>query len=169
MEIEYIEKKIKNELINKDFKLWNKESIDLLLSVFENEKYNKFFNINLLLLDDYIKWYSKNKDEIIDNYSLENLQGNHTLIKNNINCNYTGKIDEDLDLFSYFSGVFYEYIFVICIVLYVIISFIISLLKVKDEKKKEEKNYIYEVKIPFPNELLNNPLVKLLGENIFYK
>jgi len=92
MEEEYIEKKIKDQLINKEFKLWDKESIDFLLSIFEYEKYNMFYNINLMLLDDYIKWYTKNINETSNNYSLENLKYIFCLINtniyNNVHYNY---------------------------------------------------------------------------------
>jgi hypothetical protein len=86
MEIEYIEKKIRDNLINKDFEEWNRESIDFLLSIYSNQ-YQSFYKINLLLLEDYIRWYSKNKDKEIDNYSLENIQFQYNLINK--------KLDED--------------------------------------------------------------------------
>jgi hypothetical protein len=85
MEIEYIEKKIRDNLINKDFEEWNKESIDFLLSIFSNN-YQSFYKINLLLLEDYIRWYSRKNIEI-DNYSLEDIQFQYNLINK--------KLDED--------------------------------------------------------------------------
>jgi hypothetical protein len=77
MEKEYLEKKIKSELVNKDFKEWCKESIEFLVSVFQFESCNSFFTINLLLLKDYISWSKKNnnddKEEKNDIYDLETL------------------------------------------------------------------------------------------------
>jgi hypothetical protein len=190
MENEYIEKKIKDQLVNKDFELWDKESIDFLISIFEHEKYNTFYDINLLLFDDYIKWYTNKINEneslenkVINNYPLENLKYVYHLINidiyNNIHYNYvkilnninnTNNNDINIydtfnlnNLFTYiismltdtnFCGISFTLIITI---LYVIFNYIISLFKF--EKKIEEKN-VFEIKIPIPANLINNPLVK---------
>jgi len=88
MEKEYLEKKIKNDLLNKDFKDWCKESIDLLASIFQFEKCNSFFTINLLLLKDYISWIKKNNIEENENiYTLDTLTKLYNTITQNIQNN----------------------------------------------------------------------------------
>lgn len=88
MEKEYLEKKIKDDLINKDFKDWCKDSVDFLVSVYQFEKCNSFFTINLLLLKDYISWLKKNNIETNDNvYTLDTLNKLYTTIKKNIQNN----------------------------------------------------------------------------------
>jgi predicted XRE-type DNA-binding protein len=89
-DLDYLEKEIKNNLINKDFIDWNKDSIYLLLSVYENKEpeYKDFQKINLVLLDRYISWYKKVQNRIIINsyeqYSLEDLEYISSLIKYDI-------------------------------------------------------------------------------------
>ena len=80
MEREYIQKKIKSELISTDFKNWNKESIHLLVYVFEFDFLSDLYNLNLLLLKDYIDWCKKNigchesiHDDIYQVFELENI------------------------------------------------------------------------------------------------
>jgi hypothetical protein len=180
---EYIEKKINDELIKKDFKLWNKESIDFLLFIFEYKKYNVFHNVNLILLNDYIKWYSENMIEDPNIYSLENLKHIYSLIKedisNNIYYNYV-KILNKLNNVSTNDNINNEY------TLENILKYILNLVKdpnyyvlifgiivtilfkifnyINIEKPYEKKN-IFEFKIPIPDNLINNSLIKLfLGE-----
>lgn len=187
MEEEYIEKKIKDQLINKEFKLWDKESIDFLLYIFEYEKYNMFYNVNLMLLDDYIKWYTKNINETPNNYSLENLKYIFCLINadiyNNVHYNYIktlNNLDNKMNvfdifdifniqsLFSYIVSILTDTNFcsvtfgIIVTILYIIINFII---KIFTYEKIEEKKHIFEIKIPIPDNLINNSLIKLfLGD-----
>jgi len=184
MEEEYIEKKIKDQLINKEFKLWDKESIDFLLSIFEYEKYNMFYNINLMLLDDYIKWYTKNINEISNNYSLKNLKYIYCIINediyNNVHYNYIktlNNLDNTMNildtfnlqsLFNYIVSILTNTNFcsitfgIIVTILYIIFNYII---KVFTYEKIEEKKNIFEIKIPIPDNLINNSLIKLfLGD-----
>ena len=86
-DLDYLEKEIKNNLINKDFIDWNKDSIYLLLSVYEHKdsEYKDFQKTNLILLDRYISWYKKVQHKIIINnyeqYALEDLEYISSLIK----------------------------------------------------------------------------------------
>jgi len=180
---EYIEKKINDELIKKDFKLWNKDSIDFLLFIFEYKKYNVFHHVNLTLLNDYIKWYSENIVEDPNIYSLENLKYIHSLIKEdiskNIYYNYI-KILNNLNNVSINDSINNDY------TIENIITYILNLLKdpnyyvlifgiivtilfkifsyINTEKLYEKKN-IFEFKIPVPDNLINNSLMKLfLGD-----
>lgn len=98
MEKEYLEKKIKDDLINKDFKDWCKDSVDFLVSVYQFEKCNSFFTINLLLLKDYISWLKKNNVEQNDNiYTLDTLNKLYTTIKKNIKNNIFENYEEMLN------------------------------------------------------------------------
>lgn len=98
MEKEYLEKKIKNDLINKDFKDWCKESVDLLVSIFQFEKCNSFFTINLLLLKDYISWIKKNNIETNENvYTVDTLTKLYNTISQNIQNNKYTNYDEILN------------------------------------------------------------------------
>ena len=115
---EYIEKKIKTELLEKDFIKWNKDSIIFLVSIFEYKKLNSFYDFNLILLNDYIKWYKNylntnndtkkdtnndtnndTKDDKIDMYKLELLTNIYSLIKDDIknqqNYNYEDILNEN--------------------------------------------------------------------------
>ena len=86
-DLDYLEKEIKNNLINKDFIDWNKDSIYLLLSVYEHKdaEYKDFQKTNLILLDRYISWYKKVQHKITINsyeqYALEDLEYISSLIK----------------------------------------------------------------------------------------
>ena len=185
MEEEYIEKKIKEQLINKDFKLWDKESIDFLLSIFENEKYNMFYNVNLMLLNDYIQWYSKNDNvnEKCNNYSLENLKYIYCLVNedifNNVHYNYIKTLNnlENKVIESYKFTLFENLlnilndknfcsltIGIIATIIYIIFNFIIKIFTLE---KKNEKRHIFEIKIPIPDNLINNSLIKFFLDNKF--
>jgi len=92
MELEFIEKKVKDELINKPFREWNKESIHFLLRIFESPVYHSFTTINLILLNDYILWKEKNEpikcmeSQYLEEemYSLEHLQKIYSIVNENI-------------------------------------------------------------------------------------
>jgi len=92
MELEFIEKKVKDELINKPFQEWNKESIHFLLRIFESPVYHSFTTINLILLNDYILWKEKNEpiqcmeSQYLEEemYSLEHLQKIYSIVNENI-------------------------------------------------------------------------------------
>ena len=98
MEIEYIYKKIKDNLINIEFKNWTKESIHFLVSIFEFKKYDSLYDLNLLLLNDYINWQKKsdistrNRKKNNNIYNLDKLMNIYCIINENIYygeyCNY---------------------------------------------------------------------------------
>jgi hypothetical protein len=193
MEEEYIEKKIKEQLINKDFKLWDKESIDFLLSIFENEKYNMFYNVNLMLLNDYIQWYSKNNNindnvnnninEKCNHYSLENLKYIYCLVNediyNNVHYDYIKTLNNlenkvnglyKFTLFENLLNILNDKNFcsltigIIATIIYIIFNFIIKIFTLE---KKNEKRHIFEIKIPIPDNLINNSLIKFFLDNKF--
>jgi len=135
-----IEKQIKKELINKEFKNWNKSSINFLISIFEFEKYNHLYNINLMLLDNYIKWYKKEyngeNNEIM--YKIENLEYIYCLINNemyyNIKDNYIKiltKIEDNQSYFyilnkiKYLYDIFYTNCGLVIFIIIIIIKYII--------------------------------------------
>lgn len=201
IEKEYIEKKIKNELINKDFETWNKETINFLVSIYEHDKYNDFYSINLILLNDYINWYKKNVEEsenscknstdplpIIDDnlpkkhiiindmyelkdltyiYSIINDDIYHNIRDNYINIlNYKKSYHTDLSIkFNYLlnNNLFYVIIGIFLTIFYITIKYILYFFQFR---KREEKKHIFEIKIPIPDNCINNSLIKLfLGEN----
>jgi len=195
MENEYIEKKINDQLLNKDFELWDKESIDFLISIFEHEKYNVFYDVNLLLFDDYIKWYTNKINEneelentIINNYPLDKLKYIYHLINidiyNNIHYNYVKilnnitNINNNTDIYDTFNlnNLFTYIISMLTDTNFCGISFaiIITVLYAifnyiislfKFEKKTEEKK-VFEIKIPIHSNLINNPLVNFFLKNL---
>ena len=79
----YIKKRINKELIKKKFEEWNKDTILFLTFIYKNRTYTKFYDINLLLLEDYIKWYKKN-GTIQDMYSFDKLTGLYLYIKEDL-------------------------------------------------------------------------------------
>ena len=182
MEIAYLENKIKNELLNKEFKDWNKESIVSLVSVFQYSQCKQLYTINLILLDDYIKWIKKNTESnITSQYSLEKLVELQKLINsdlyNNQNYNYeyyleheeslekNEKIEkEDIcqiynncSLYTLFIGLF--------LVMYLIFSNLSSFCF--SSRKVEIARHDNELKLPLPDDLMGNPLIKLLLQKIF--
>ena len=91
MEKNYIENKILTQIINKDHQSWNKESIDLLIYVFEFEFLSDMHNLCLMLLKDYILWYKENlslkcSESTMDKdlYKLEDLEEIYQKIDNNL-------------------------------------------------------------------------------------
>ena len=176
IEIEYIEKKIKKELIDNDFNNWNKESILFLSSIFEFKKYNKLYDLNLILLNDYIKWYEKNTEQKIESmYNIELLKKLYILIKEDIlyneHYNYENFLNENkienisnnknyYTIFDYFYSNNYCGLSMglMMTIIYIILKYIIALFY---NKKKEEKRHIFELKIPIPDNLINNSLIKL--------
>lgn len=181
MEEEFIQNKIKNELVNKNFENWTKDSINFLASIFEYPKYNSFYDVNIMLLDDYIKWYKKtdNSKKINNNdtYPLNTLMLLYCLINRDVyhneHYNYNNTLNNSKEIvysltdmlqnilntnfFSFSSGLFLT-------ILYIIIKYILSFFSFK---KREEKRHIFELKIPLPENLINNPLVKMLLGNTF--
>ena len=164
MELEYLEKKIKKNLVKKNFRKWNKKSIHFLVSIYENEKYKEFYDFNLILLDDYIIWYKKNS-YINDQYSLDKLIDLYCLISNNVYKNiYTNYIpfleDRELTKKDSFWDIYFFAIF--AIILLIIKCFSNLLLN----KKIEEKKQLLELQIPIPEDILKNPLIKYFLGNI---
>ena len=211
IEKEYIEKKIKNELINKEFELWDKESINFLLSIYEHKKYNDFYTINLILFNDYINWYKKKVINSVDNpvnstmpnsdtstvpnsdtstmpcinihsehfdkmYPLKDLLHIYSLINDdiyhNVHDNYINILNNnssshnDLNIqFSYLlnNNLFFIIIGIFFTIFYIILKYILYFFQFR---RKEEKKHIFEVKIPIPDNFINNSLIKLfLGDN----
>lgn len=179
IEIEYIEKKIKNELIDKDFNDWNKESILFLSSIFEFKKYSKLYDLNLILLNDYIKWYQKkfdNNETIEKMYNIELLKKLYNLIKEDIhyneNYNYESFLNENKIEPKKNHCLIFDYILsnnycslsigLMMTIIYIIMKYILSLFC----EKKEEKKHIFELKIPIPDNLINNSLIKLFLDKL---
>ena len=175
-----IEQKIKEDLINKEFKDWDKTSINFLISIFEFEKYNNIYNVNLLLLNNYIIWYKKtyNNENKENMYKIENLEYIYCLINNQIYYNLTddyikvlNNIEDNpyyfyiLNKIKYIYDVSYKNIGFVILLLIIIIKYIISFFK---NKENNDKRYIFELKIPIPNDLINNPLIKYFLENKFF-
>jgi hypothetical protein len=99
MEIEFIENKIKNEILNNKFEDWNKNTIDLIISIFEINIYYKYYHIIYITLNDYIKWYQKNdkfKNEI---YNLDKLIILRDNIKKDLNItDYYKNLDNNINI-----------------------------------------------------------------------
>jgi hypothetical protein len=105
MEKEYIENKIKKELFEKDFAIWNKETIKFILHIFDLHNYHQYFNMLLLILNDYIIWYKNNdtiNDTIIehDMYNIDDLINIYEIIKKdmNINNSYIGTLENKKEI-----------------------------------------------------------------------
>jgi hypothetical protein len=176
MEIEYIEKKIKDELINKPFREWNKDSIDFLLRVFESSIYYSFTTINLILFKDYISWKEKNTpiqcmesiylDE--EMYSLEDLKKIYSIINENIANN------------RYYNYVYmiqqfkkkevkgdYLYCDIILDNLFAIIAGIIFIIFYFIFKKSLLEHYFYKIKKPFLNSIYPSNFESISSPSIF--
>jgi hypothetical protein len=183
MDKEYIEKKIKTELVNKDFELWDKDSINFLVSIFEFEKYGEYYNINLMLLNDYIIWYKKNNcQNAIHNqnmYTLKELMNIYCIINediyHNVHYNYINILNKNKnynyicdDFTSQFNilinnNLFFMIVGTMLTIFYIILRYILFFIPFK---KNEEKKNIYEIKIPLPDNFINNNLLKFfIGEN----
>jgi hypothetical protein len=183
MDKEYIEKKIKTELVNKDFELWDKDSINFLVSIFEFEKYGEYYNINLMLLNDYIIWYKKNNcQNAIHNqnmYTVKELMNIYCIINediyHNVHYNYINILNKNKnynyicdDFTSQFNilinnNLFFMIVGTMLTIFYIILRYILFFIPFK---KNEEKKNIYEIKIPIPDNFINNNLLKFfIGEN----
>ena len=160
------EKKIKRKLINKNFKKWNEKSIKFLLKIFENNKNELYFDLLLILFDDYIKWCLNNEMES------EKLIEIYLLIKKNIYFKKTENysniyLDEKYEKNdNFYNNFFYLTIGLIFLFIYSIIQYINSLINYKDNKYENRK--IFELNIPVPENILNNDFLKnFLKEKIF--
>lgn len=189
MELEYIKNKIKKELLKKKFKNWDKDTIIFLIYVFNNLKYSEFYEVNLLLLDDYIKWYQKN-NTLNDMYTIDKLIKLYCLIKEDLYYEKTNDyiyfLNDDFDKEEVIKKELYKeelslndfYLYFInqkfcslsialmISIIYIFLKYIyilffnkINLIDKIEEKKK------YELKIPIPEDIMSNPLVKYFLEN----
>lgn len=193
MELEYIKNKIKKELLKVKFKNWNKDTIIFLVYVFNDIKYSEFYEVNLLLLDDYIKWYQKN-NTLNDMYTIDKLIKLYCLIKEdlyyektndytyflnndiNINIDKEEVIKKELYKEELSFNDFYLYfinqkfcslsIALMISIIYIILKYIYILFfnKINIINKIEERKK-YELKIPIPEDIMNNPLVKYFLED----
>jgi Fe2+ transport system protein B len=175
MEEKYMKRKIKKELIKKKFNKWNKESINLLVYVYQSNKYESFFEINTLLLDDYIKWY-KNQPINYDMYNFNTLVKLYCMIKEDLFYNRRFDympflMNQDKpktlennsvvdDFFDYlatntFCGInlwlFVLFFMIITRYLGIFLSF---------RERKIETPKPFEFKVPQMENLLNNPFIK---------
>ena len=186
MDEKKMEKNVKKKLLKKDFKKWDKESINFLISVYKDEKFNSFYELNILLLDDYIKWRIINSTDK-NMYNLNKLIDLYCLIKKDI---YSGKTnDYELflkdDIFSpnciaennslsndKFSDEFIEEpICIIHNVYHLIIGFIIMMMYILFQyfysmiifkNPQIEHNKILELNVPIPitEDIFNNQFIK---------
>jgi len=144
MEREYIQKKIKSELISTDFKNWNKESIHLLVYVFEFDFLSDLYNLNLLLLKDYIDWCKKNigchesiHDDIYQVFELENIYSsiNKNILEKRYNINYVfilkRKSISDFDTESFLDIDFLIPVFIPMFIIFVIFVIFIKNIFIK--------------------------------------
>ncbi len=175
MEIEYSKKKIRDELLNKEFDEWNKDSIITLISIFQYSQCKELYTISLMLLDDYIKWYNNTK-ELLDQYPVKKLIDLQKLIKDDLyhneHYNYESYLNEEVNikneykeeyscyndygLYSLFIGIF--------LVMYLIFS---NLSYCFVNKRVEIVRNDHELKLPLPEDLMSNPLIKLLLQKVF--
>jgi len=164
IEVEYLEKKIKKKLVKKHFRKWNKDSIKFLASMFEYPKYDKLYDFNLILLDDYINWYKKNS-YITDQYSLDKLIDLYCLINSNIYRNIYTNYDNLLDDIKTDNkeSVLDIYFFGIIAVIIITIKYLFSIIY---SQKIEEKKNVFQLQIPIPDNIINNPLIKYFLGNI---
>lgn len=169
MEEKYVKRKIKKELLKKKFENWDKESIIFLTYVFTNKKYESYHEINLLLLDDYIKWYKKNDINKNNMYDLDKLINLYCLIKEDLlyerSNDYTNFLNNNIknektccfgDIYYYFlhDNLYSLNLGVIITLIYIILKYLLSFQKPANIEKK------VELKIPIPENILNNPLIK---------
>ena len=171
--IENIKHSIKKNLIDKDFIKWNKESINLLVSIFEYNEYKELYNSNLELLDKYIIWMKDNnfdKFEFKNRYSYDILVELYTLIKRDlyydIKYNYIKQLNnfeqysnKNINSFEQYSNkninsfeqnsnnlYIYDYILFIIFVIGLIIIIIIRLIYYY----YKNNNNIYQIQKPDP-------------------
>lgn len=160
MEKKYIQNKLKKELLNKEFKFWNYDTIDFLIYIYDFDEYYLYYNMNLLLLEDYIKWYEENSSEInINMYSLEKLCQLRDKIKNDLNisnCYKNFLNNKNIKYESIFDNIYFMFIFILIIV-FIIIKSIISLIYIPKKEQNEPKIF---------DNINSNSLIKLLLNNL---
>ena len=74
-----IEELIKQELVNKEYNEWTKDSILLLLSIFEKKEYTCMREVGILLFEQYIAWY-KQYPSHENMYTLQSLESIYVLV-----------------------------------------------------------------------------------------
>ena len=181
MEKKYIKKRIKKELIKKNFSEWNKESIQLLTHVYKYNEYNNFYESNLLLLDNYIRWYKKSNKKPTDMYALDKLICLSCLIKEDLfyekNYDYNSVLYSNVnsvnnlffkDIYDFFSNdTFYSFGFgLIIAIIYNVLKFLLQKEEYKEEQKEKKKTE-FQIPINIPDNIMNNPLIKELLNHTF--
>jgi len=188
MDEKKMEKNIKKKLLKKDFKKWDKKSILFLISVYKDEKFNSFYELNILLLDDYIKWRVINSTDK-DMYNLNKLINLYCLIKKDIYCGKTNDYELFLkdDIFSpdcipqdYHSSshkhldknidgpiciihnIYHLIIGFIIMMMYILFQYFYSIIIFKSPQI--ENNKILELNIPIQEDTLNNQFIKKILE-----
>ena len=174
-----MKKRIKKELIKKPLDEWNKESIIFLIYIYKYPKYNKFYDSNLLLLDNYIKWYKikENNDLVKDNmYNIDKLIKLYVMIKEDIyyeyNYDYIHLLNDENKKNNFILSFVYDtYYFLfgekfcslsfglMVTIFYLFIKYLYNLIFLC---KKEEEKKLFEFKLPIPDNILNNPFIKQL-------
>jgi len=152
MEKIYIENRINSELLNKEFKDWTYETIDFLVYIYDFDQYYPYYNMNLLLLEDYIKWYLENSTKVNNKiYSLEKLCQLRDQIKKDLNIsNYYKNIlngNDTINEYAFFDNIFFVF-FVIGMIFILIIKLLMSFTLKKESHKKldnigKEMNHCY--------------------------
>jgi len=183
MEKIYIENRIKSELLDKEFKDWTCETIDFLMNIYDFDQYHPYYNMNLLLLEDYIKYYEENEfnENILlfteRKYSLDKLYKLRDQIKKDLNIsNYyknflNNNIKEKIE-YSIFDNIYFVFLIISMLVFLVIKSFMSNILfpkKIEPEKKIELNSSIFDnIFSPPSSDKLNlnsKSLIKLLLDN----
>jgi len=159
MDIEYIENRIKAELLNKPFEAWNYNTIDFLIYIYDFEQYNQYYNMNLLLLEDYINWYQEQSSEISNKtYSLEKLLDLKNEIKKNLNVSnyYKNFLNNNKEKIynTIFDNIYFLFIIIVMIIFLIVKSFLSCIFI---EKKKEPQ---------IMDNINPKSLIKLLLDNI---
>ena len=163
MNIEDLQEKIKIELKDIDFKNWNKNSIDFLISIFESDKYNSLYNDNLILLNDYIEWYRNNS--VQDMYNFNNINKIYFLIKEdikvNIRDNYVNLLhnieNNKINTYDYYSkyNISYDNMFTILIFL-IFLNLLYLIRNIYNTFYIKKPVYLFELKIPLSENITNN-------------
>ena len=122
-----------SHIINNEYHKWDRDTINCILEIFEHKRYNKLYNINLNILNNYIEWYKKN---YLDNmYKLENLMQIYCYINEDIyfnrNYNYIKILndmeikDNDVEIFNLCDSfdIFNIMVALILVIIYIIFRF----------------------------------------------
>jgi len=158
--MEDIKKKIKKELVDKDFIMWNKDSIKFLISIFSNDDYKDLYNDKLELFHKNIIWLKDNKFNKFDfknRYSYDILVELLVLIKKDLyydkKYNYISELDiiekfynpkkiNDYNI-NYLCNDFIYFIFIGFILLYFFIKFLCNFF-INNYLKNSKANPMYK-------------------------